>query len=146
MASYKFYNVKVRYVHDGDTATLNIDLLLKRTLYEGPCRLLGVDTLELDKGSPEQQDKAQKAQRMLELLLRRKILLVDVYGFDKYGRPLVTIFVQGKRDGKEYTINVNKEMLDSGYTKSITVEKQKKQNKNPHLTVTKKNIKHLWTK
>lgn len=103
-------------MYDADTLTLIVPLF--DGVYKFACRVYGIDTAEVKSGSVELKTLAQKAKnRMLQLcgvgvdlermysrkevqrLLSEQVVLVWCkFGeFDKYGRPLVTVYDTGSR-------------------------------------------------
>lgn len=104
------YNAKADRVIDGDTAVLVMDLGF-RMFTVASCRLAGIDTPELNSSDIEQRTKAQAARTALMGYIMDKTLVVRSEKLDKYGRPVVTIFVQ---DGEDW-VNVNEQMVADGH-------------------------------
>jgi endonuclease YncB( thermonuclease family) len=81
-------------VYDGDSYTL----LWKqdsRFVYAN-CRMYGIDTPEMRSPDESQKAKAQECKRMMtHVLMNERMLFTTVgnTGLDKYGRPLVQLFV-----------------------------------------------------
>ena len=90
----------VKFVVDGDTFVMEDGRKV---------RLIGVDTPEF--GERYFNDAKQK---MFELVFGKKVMLVrDVSEYDKYGRILRYVYVDGKF--------VNLEMVEGGYARVLTI-------------------------
>ena len=80
----------VKKVYDGDTVTLIFkykgDTVMKS------CRLLGIDTPELRSKNPDEVVMAKKIRDVLSDKILNKIKYVEFHDFDKYGRPLITLY------------------------------------------------------
>ncbi len=110
------FKAKVVDVYDGDTIT--VVLINKCGFEKHKLRLYGIDTPEMkpsrnDPNRNEIKEKAILAKNKLIELILNKIVLLDLIGYDKYGRLLGTIFL------KNYCskVNINKYMIDNNYAK-----------------------------
>ena len=93
-------------VRDGDSAWLEIDMTL-RIYHKANCRLFGIDTPELNSTDSIQREKALAAKaRLTELIAGKAITVIDK-GFDKFGRVLVIIILNGQ--------NINEQMVAEGF-------------------------------
>lgn len=102
---YKYEATVLRTI-DGDTVVMEIDLGLKVRI-KTSCRLYGINAPELRSPDPWVRDNARKATEYLANRLSiNKIYLIDSKELDKYGRPLVIIYDDGK--------SINQEMIDKG--------------------------------
>lgn len=99
----KLYHYKARLLRviDGDTVELIIDLGFE-TFKECSCRLYGINTPELRKAS--EKEAAIKAKEYLQSLFNGDQVYIHSKKLDKYGRPLVTIYVGD--------ININARMVE----------------------------------
>lgn len=95
------YKAELLKIVDGDTVWLRIDLGFE-TYKECSCRLYGINTPELRK--KEQKEDALKAMAYLQFLFNGDQVYVHSNKLDKYGRPLVTIYVGD--------VNVNARMIE----------------------------------
>jgi len=96
------YKAKLNRVVDGDTVNLTIDLGFRLT-YTTNCRLAGINAPEMN------TNEGKESKSILNLmLLANDILFIESTGLDKYGRPIITIFVEGN-------ININDKMVEGGY-------------------------------
>ena len=82
------YNAKLIKVIDGDTVRLKIDLGFKM-YFEANCRLAGIN-------APEMKSGGNEAKEILTEMLSDGIHLIESKSIDKYGRPLVRIYVKDK--------------------------------------------------
>jgi endonuclease YncB( thermonuclease family) len=99
-------------VHDGDSAWFLFD----RGVYEylnANCRFWGVNAYELNDIDPIKRQKAQDGKIWLKTLIEGKLVFVLSRGLDKYGRPLVIVWL-AEIDFGDNTKSVNKQLLDSG--------------------------------
>lgn len=77
-------------VYDGDTITLIIKL--HDTNYKWKCRLIGLDTAELRTKNEKEKEFGYKVRDILREKILHKIIDVECFEFDKYGRTLVKIY------------------------------------------------------
>jgi endonuclease YncB( thermonuclease family) len=94
-------------VYDGDTGHFVFRLRADQPLYRYNCRFLGYDTAEMKDASVEKRDTAKKAKEALAGRILDKIVELEFYDTDKYGRQLVICYENGA--------NVNKWMCDEGH-------------------------------
>lgn len=95
------YKATLLKVVDGDTVWLRIDLGFE-LFKECSCRLYGINTPELRK--KDEKEAAIKAMDYLKSLFNGDQVYVYSNKLDKYGRPLVTIYVGD--------ININARMVE----------------------------------
>lgn len=100
---------KVLKVYDGDTITIGFFYHNKQIKVS--CRLLGIDTPELRTKNQKEKEQAILARDYLKNKINDSIVKILFDDFDKYGRPLITIYK------KKYlrTININELMVKKGY-------------------------------
>ena len=93
---YEGMTVKYLYNYDGDTVTFDIGG------HNVKVRLRNVDTPELNDPVSENKDKAYRAKKYTQVVLKssRNIRLVNVKGRDKYGRLVARVVFDGKDLGK----------------------------------------------
>ncbi len=96
----RFNCVKYLYNYDGDTITFDIPEVHSFFGKKAKIRLLGVDTPERKPKNhdPCEKEWARTAQRLVEAQLKTatRIDLVELDGWDKYGRILAKILYDGK--------------------------------------------------
>ena len=116
---------KILSVYDGDTCT--VGFLWKNELYSTKVRMLGYDSPEMKPPKSQENreleiEAAKKAKQFLIDNTEGKTLYVEFGEFDKYGRPLATIYIHNRNKcccipisiGEEI-INVNQLMISSGH-------------------------------
>ena len=86
----KTINCKVVKVYDGDSVTLAFPF--NNAIYRFNCRLVGIDTPELRSRDKLEKNLAYIVRDFLSSLILHKIVKVDFFDMDKYGRPLIKIF------------------------------------------------------
>jgi micrococcal nuclease len=82
---------KVVYVYDGDTVHLVIEVF--GNLYKWKCRIAHIDTPELRTKDMNEKKMGVDARDKLKVLIENKIVDVECFEFDKYGRLLVEITI-----------------------------------------------------
>lgn len=99
-------------VYDGDTAHFVFAPFENGQQYRFVCRMKGYNSAELKCGDDLVQKKQAIAARdELRSLILNKDVTIDTYGFDKYGRVLVDVFL------RENGINVNEYMVTNDFGK-----------------------------
>jgi endonuclease YncB( thermonuclease family) len=99
-------------IHDGDSGWFLGD----RGLYEylnANCRLWGVNAYELNDVDPDKRLKAQEGKAWLKAQIEGKQVFVLSKGLDKYGRPLLIVWLSAVDFGDNLK-SVNKALLDAG--------------------------------
>ena len=99
---------RVVKVYDGDTCTLLFRW--KKQNIKISCRLYGIDTPELRTKNKSEKKLAIEARDFLKILILEKIVFIEFFKNEKYGRPLVILYL---KDGK----SVNSLMIEKGYAK-----------------------------
>lgn len=109
---------KVLEVYDGDTVTLGFTIPNTNLAYRWKCRLNGIDTPELRSKNTLEKERATLARNALieKIPIGCKVNIL-CGKFDKYGRILVTIFVDEE--------NINDYMIKTHY--AIAYDGGKKQ-------------------
>lgn len=102
-----YYNSRVEKIIDGDTVRLDIDLGFT-VHWKSNCRLYGVNAPELNSKDPEERIKALEAKEYLIDNLPEKVVIQSLE-LDKYGRPLVDIYVDKRL--------INEELIQKGLAK-----------------------------
>jgi endonuclease YncB( thermonuclease family) len=119
-----FVPCKILKIYDGDTLWLAI--YIHNQLYKYKCRMLGYDSPEmkppLKQANREDEIKAAKASKeYLENLLKERYIKVEFFGYCKYGRPLINLYIYtetvdcfGRKRYSEQKC-VNEIMISKGY-------------------------------
>lgn len=103
--NYNYY-AKVNRVIDGDTVNMTIDLGFN--IYTTTnCRLAFINAYELKDKDDTKKAKAYEAKDYLTFLLTKDLKVEIIsHDLDKYGRPIVEIFITGR--------SINHDLLDKG--------------------------------
>ena len=118
--SVPLYNVT--RVFDGDT------IRVKGAGGAETVRLLGIDAPETSKGHGEPgQPYSRKSQRHLAGLVLNRLVTLEVYGRDRYGRSLAVVY----RDGED----INRAMLQAGLAEVYRGRTPDAFDKAPYLAV-----------
>lgn len=109
---------KVLSIYDGDTLTIGYRYLNKN--FKSKIRMLGYDSPEMkppknDPDRDKEKAKAICAKNYLEQLTKDKILWVEFGDFDKYGRPLATLFIIDNKTCINKKTNINNLMIQEGH-------------------------------
>lgn len=107
---------KVVKVYDGDTITVAV--ILNKTIYRFSIRLQGIDTPELRSKNPDEKRIAQEIQQHLSLLILHQFVDIQCTGYDKYGRILANVSLNGL-DISSYLIERRMAVSYDGATKTF---------------------------
>jgi len=94
-------------IYDGDTVTAIFDINAK--MYKFACRLTGIDTPEIKTNDKKEKEYAIIVRDVLREKILHKIVELDCYEYDKYGRILVTITYD--------SCNINEWLVEKNYAK-----------------------------
>ena len=86
-------NGKILKIHDGDTVTCVLPI--HDTFYQLVIRLNGIDTCEITSKNELLQKHAENAKTELTNLINSGIVKVSCHQFDKYGRLLADVSING---------------------------------------------------
>lgn len=103
----KILLAKVINIIDGDTIKVNI--FVGKELKQFVIRMYGYDSPEMKTKNPIEKDYALRSKNIISELIFNKIVKLECFKYDKYGRILANVFV--KSFGK--IINVNQFMIDN---------------------------------
>ena len=98
-------DAKCTKCYDADTVHLVIPY--KGNYYRWTCRLEEIDSAEIKSKNKDESDFAKVSRDYLKSIILDKIISVKCGKFDKYGRLLVYLTIDG--------ININQHLLDKGY-------------------------------
>lgn len=101
-------------VYDGDTVKLIFAINEGGPQFKWSVRLKGINTAEIRGTSGAEKTLAVAARDRLRDLVLAKVIVVDVGGFDKYGRVLGTLFL---KNGK----NINELLVSEGLAEPYMV-------------------------
>lgn len=99
-------------VHDGDSGWLLMDKG-NREFLNANCRLFGVNAYEINDKDPAIRSKAQEGKAWLKAQIEGKSVFVLSKGLEKYGRPLIIIWLS-EADFGDNTKSVNAMLLKTG--------------------------------
>lgn len=101
------YKAVIVSMYDGDSITLNIDHGRRMWQLEVKCRLYGIDTPEIRGKERPEGLIAKKA--LMSRLEVNDIIIIETHKdrTGKYGRDLITIWLDDE--------NINKWLVDNGY-------------------------------
>jgi micrococcal nuclease len=85
------YNAKIVYIYDGDT--MHVVFKVFDTFYKWNCRIMGVDTPELRSKNIKEKKLGYIVRDILIKKLLNKIVKIECYEFDKYGRLLIDVYM-----------------------------------------------------
>jgi len=107
-------------VIDGDSSWL----LMDRGTYEyqaANCRFWGVNACELNDTDPAKRQRALAAKTWLRQEIEGKQVFVLSRGLDKYGRPLVIVWLE-EADFGDNSKSVNRKLVDLGHAEEYMGE------------------------
>lgn len=103
---------KCVHVYDGDTIHTVFKLPNSHECHKWVIRLMGIDTPEMKSKNTAEKAKATETRDFLRKMVLDKIIILDCLDFDKYGRLLANIYL----DGNEKSINQT--LIDNGFAKA----------------------------
>ena len=96
----KFYTLnkinvwaKIVHVYDGDTVHAVFSIPNSSIIHKYKLRLAHIDTPELRSKNKNEVKKAIEAKKVVEDMILKKILYLELEGEDKYGRILANIYI-----------------------------------------------------
>ncbi len=102
---------KVYKCYDGDTVSIIFKFngeYLRKT-----CRINGIDTPEISRCSEEEKILGKEARDYLISIILNRVVEIEFIDTDKYGRPLIKIFLID-----ENKTNINDLLIQKGYAQS----------------------------
>lgn len=103
---------KCVHVYDGDTCHIVFKMPNSNECYKWIVRIIGIDTPEIKSKNANEKKAAVVARDFLRSQILDKIIMVECLDFDKYGRLLGELFI----DGNETPMS--KQMIEKGYAKA----------------------------
>lgn len=103
-------DAKVVKVYDGDTIHLVFEYF--GNFYRWNCRIAHVDTPELRTKNAEEKKLGYIVKQKVEELLLNKIVKVQCFEFDKYGRLLIEVILPETKE------KLHEWLIRNGYAKS----------------------------
>jgi micrococcal nuclease len=108
---YKTF-AKCVHVYDGDTIHVVFKMPNSNDCYKWVIRMMGIDTPEMKTKNTYEKQLAIKARDFLRDLILDKIIVVDCLDFDKYGRLLGDLYVEGNE------MTISNQLIEKGYAKA----------------------------
>lgn len=97
------YLAKVVYIYDGDT--MHVVFKEFGGYYRWNCRITGVDTPELRTKNDNEKKMGYEVRDKLREMFMDKIVTVNTYEFDKYGRLLIDIVFEDPETKQTTTLS-----------------------------------------
>lgn len=97
------YLAKVVYIYDGDT--MHVVFKEFGAYYRWNCRITGVDTPELRTRNENEKKMGYEVRDKLREMFMDKIVTVNTYEFDKYGRLLIDIVFEDPESKETTTLS-----------------------------------------
>jgi endonuclease YncB( thermonuclease family) len=110
LKGYRTY-AKCVYVYDGDTVHIVFRIPNSDECYKWIIRLIGIDTPEIKSKNANEKKKANEACEYLRNLILNKLIIVECLEFDKYGRLLGNLFLEGD------SVSLSQKMISAGFAK-----------------------------
>lgn len=106
---------KVYKVYDGDT--ISVVFRWSKEYIKTSCRIIGIDTPEIRTKNLEEKKLGIEVRDFLRTLILGKVIKINLYQNDKYGRPLIDVFTEDGRSIKDILIEKNYAKEYDGGTK-----------------------------
>ena len=106
---------KVVSVYDGDSVKIVFPLTDKEPneLYKWNCRLINVDTPEIRTKNLREKEFGIQVRDFLREKILNRVITVRCEKFDKYGRLLVELLIEGDKG----EVSINDWLIENGYAK-----------------------------
>ena len=108
---YKTF-AKCVHAYDGDTIHVVFKMPNSNDCYKWVVRMMGIDTPEIKTKNTYEKQLAIKARDFLRELILDKIIIVECLDFDKYGRLLGNLYIEGNEK------SISTMMIEKGYAKA----------------------------
>lgn len=105
---------KIYSCYDGDTC--NIIIKYNNDFIRIRCRLVGINSAEIKTIDKNEKELGLKAKEYISNLILNKVVYVKFDKNDKWGRPLIEIYLK-KEDKDDYKKSVNYKMIQEGHAK-----------------------------
>lgn len=108
---YKTF-AKCVHVYDGDTIHVVFKMPNSNECYKWIIRMMGIDTPEIKTKNTYEKQLATKARDFLRNLILDKMIIVECLDFDKYGRLLGDLYIEGNE------MSLSNQLIVKGYAKA----------------------------
>ena len=105
-------HAKCVHVYDGDTVHVVFKMPNSNDCYKWIIRMMGIDTPEIKAKNTYEKQLAVKARDFLRDLILDKIIIIECLDFDKYGRLLGNLFIEGNET------SISNMMIEKGFAKA----------------------------
>ena len=103
---------KCVHAYDGDTIHVVFKMPHSNEYNKWVIRMMGIDTPEIKAKNTNEKQLAVKARDFLRELILDKIIIIECLDFDKYGRLLGNLFIEGN------DVSISNMMIEKGYAKA----------------------------
>jgi len=108
---YKTF-AKCVHVYDGDTVHVVFKMPSSNDCYKWVIRIMGIDTPEIKSKNTYEKQLAVKARDFLRNLILDKMIIIECLDFDKYGRLLGNLYIEGNEK------SISNMMIEKGFAKA----------------------------
>ena len=108
---YKTF-AKCVHAYDGDTIHVVFKMPHSNEYNKWIIRMMGIDTPEIKAKNTNEKQLAVKARDFLRELILDKIIIIECLDFDKYGRLLGNLFIEGNET------SISNMMIEKGFAKA----------------------------
>ena len=108
---YKTF-AKCVHAYDGDTIHVVFKMPNSNDCYKWVVRMMGIDTPEIKTKNTYEKQLAVKARDFLRDLILDKIVVIECLDFDKYGRLLGNLYIEGNE------MSISNMMIEKGFAKA----------------------------
>lgn len=111
--SGKHYHAKVVYIYDGDT--MHVVFKEFGQLFRWNCRIMNVDTPEIRTKNLKEKELGYVVRDRLREMFQDKIVLIETYNFDKYGRLLIDVLFHEDDDKNKPLIKLSDWLIENNF-------------------------------
>ena len=108
---YKTF-AKCVHAYDGDTVHVVFKMPSSNDCYKWVIRIMGIDTPEIKSKNKYEKQLAVKARDFLRELILDKFIIIECLDFDKYGRLLGNLYIEGNEK------SISNMMIEKGFAKA----------------------------
>ena len=116
--SFKDQIIKAKVVHVYDGDTIHVVFYALGDYYKWKCRIYGIDTPELRTKNQNEKKMGYTIRDMMIDHFLNKIVSIQCYDFDKYGRLLIDIFLPQEIDNPNNYKMLSQWMVKNKYAHS----------------------------
>lgn len=109
----KHYHAKVVYIYDGDT--MHVVFKEFGQLFRWNCRIMNVDTPEIRTKNFKEKELGYTVRNRLREMFQDKIVVIETYDFDKYGRLLIDVLFHENDDTTSPLIKLSDWLIQNNF-------------------------------